>query len=71
MITAMFTPAPELEFLRVKEAMKTLQLGRTKFYELIRSGRLASVTEGRARLIPVTAIRAYAALLEKEAESTR
>ncbi len=72
MTAATFTqPVPEPEFLRVKEAMTVLRLGRTKLYELIRSGRLTTVTEGRARLIPVTAIRDYAALLGKEAENNR
>ncbi len=72
MTTATFTrPVPEPEFLRVPEAMAVLRLGRTKLYELIRSGRLPSVTEGRARLIPTDSIREYKALLKKEAESTR
>lgn len=64
-------PLPEPEFLRVKEAMAVLRLGRTKLYELIRSGRLSTVTEGRARLIPTDSIREYKALLKKEAENTR
>lgn len=63
-------PVPEPEFLRVKEAMTVLRLGRTKLYELIRSGRLTTVTEGRARLIPIDSIREYKALLKKEAERT-
>ena len=70
MTAATFTQ-PEPEFLRITEAMTVLRLGRTKLYELIRSGRLASVTEGRARLIPTDAIQEYKALLRKEAESTR
>ena len=38
-------------------------------YEQIRSGRLWSVTEGRTRLIPASAIREYIALLEREANA--
>ena len=44
MTAAIFTQ-PEPEFVRVTEAMAVLRLGRTKLYELIRSGRLPSVTE--------------------------
>lgn len=36
---------------RVPEAMAVLSLSRSVIYELIRSGRLRSVTEGRSRLI--------------------
>lgn len=72
MTAATFTQTvPEPEFLRVKEAMTVLRLGRTKLYELIRSGRLTTVTEGRTRLIPTDAIQEYKALLKKEAENTR
>ena len=53
MTAATFTQ-PEPEFLRVTEAMTVLRLGRTKLYELIRSGRLATVTEGRAASFPPT-----------------
>ncbi|MFI7586268.1 helix-turn-helix domain-containing protein [Spongisporangium articulatum] len=52
---------------RVEEAMQLLRLSRTVIYELIRSGRLRSVKEGRARLIPASAIREYLSLLEREA----
>jgi excisionase family DNA binding protein len=52
---------------RVPEAMMVLSLSRSVIYELIRSGRLRSVTQGRARLIPATAISEYVALLEDEA----
>ncbi len=56
---------------RVPEAMQMLSLSRSVIYELIRSGRLRSVHEGRARLIPATAIRDYIALLETEAQTER
>ncbi|WP_214415632.1 helix-turn-helix domain-containing protein [Sphaerisporangium fuscum] len=58
----------EIQLYRIPDAMKVLRLGRTAIYELIRSGRLRSVREGRARLIPATAIRDYVALLEREAQ---
>lgn len=54
---------------RVREAMAVLSLSRSVIYELIRSGRLRSVTEGRSRLIPASAIAEYVALLESEARA--
>jgi excisionase family DNA binding protein len=54
---------------RVPEAMRVLSLSRSVIYEQIRSGRLRSVTQGRARLIPASAIAEYVALLESEARS--
>ena len=44
-----------------------LGLSRSQLYELIRSGRLQTVKEGRVRLIPATAIDAYVSLLTSEA----
>ncbi|GAA4562208.1 helix-turn-helix domain-containing protein [Planotetraspora kaengkrachanensis] len=52
---------------RVSDAMRLLSLSRTVIYEQIRSGRLRSVTQGRARLIPASAITEYISLLEQEA----
>jgi excisionase family DNA binding protein len=52
---------------RVPDAMKVLSLSRNAIYEQIRSGRLRSVTQGRSRLIPASAIAEYVALLEREA----
>jgi excisionase family DNA binding protein len=52
---------------RVEEAMRLLSMSRTVIYELIRSRRLRSVKQGRARLIPAAAIADYVALLEREA----
>jgi excisionase family DNA binding protein len=61
-------PRPlEPQLLSVVAAMNVLNLGRTRLYELINAGRLRSVQEGRRRLIPLTAIRDYVALLEQEA----
>ena len=54
---------------RVADVMVVLSLGRTAIYEQIRSGRLRSVTEGRTRLIPASAISEYIKLLEREASA--
>jgi excisionase family DNA binding protein len=53
---------------RVVDAMVVLSMSRSAIYEQIRSGRLRSVTQGRARLIPASAITDYIALLEREAK---
>jgi excisionase family DNA binding protein len=47
--------------------MARLSLSRRVIYELIRSGRLRSVKQGRTRLIPESAIAEYVELLEREA----
>lgn len=57
----------DLQLYEVADAMQMLRLGKTVIYELIRSGRLRSVKQGRARRIPAAAIRDYIALLEEEA----
>ncbi|GAA2475861.1 excisionase [Winogradskya humida] len=57
------------ELYRIPEAMRLLSLSRSVIYELIRSGRLHTVKEGRTRLVPARAITDYVALLERE--STR
>jgi len=49
--------------------MVVLSMGRSVIYEQIRSGRLRSVTQGRSRLIPASAIADYVALLEREANA--
>lgn len=46
--------------------MELLSLSRTVIYEQIRTGRLRSVTQGRARLIPADAMAEYVALLISE-----
>lgn len=53
---------------KVAEAMVVLSMSRSVIYEQIRSGRLRSVTQGRARLIPASAIAEYIALLEHESQ---
>lgn len=60
---AVITP----QLYRIPDAMRVLSISRSVIYELIRSGRLRSVRQGRARLIPATAIAEYVALLEAEA----
>lgn len=57
---------PRRELYRVQEAVVLLNLSRSQLYELIRSGRIQSVTEGRVRLIPAEAITRYVSLLIQE-----
>lgn len=51
-------PIPPVLY-RVDEAAEALRLSRSVIYELIRSGRLRTVKEGRRRLVPVTALAEY------------
>ena len=53
---------------KVIDAMVVLSMSRSAIYEQIRSGRLRSVTQGRSRLIPASAISDYITLLEHEAQ---
>jgi excisionase family DNA binding protein len=62
-------PSPAKQLYRIGDAMTVLSLGRSAIYEQIRSGRLRSVTQGRSRLIPASAIAEYVALLESEARA--
>ncbi|MCX5362372.1 helix-turn-helix domain-containing protein [Streptomyces sp. NBC_00124] len=56
----MLTLVPsEPQALTVAEAMTALRLSRSKIYDLIRSKQLPSYTSGRARRIPVDAVRNY------------
>jgi excisionase family DNA binding protein len=64
----MIDGAAAVRLYRVPEAMALLSLSRSVLYEQIRAGRLRSVTQGRTRLIPATAIADYVALLEREAD---
>jgi excisionase family DNA binding protein len=52
---------------RIPEAMRLLSLSRSVIYQQIRAGRLRTVTQGRTRLVPASAIADYVALLESEA----
>jgi excisionase family DNA binding protein len=56
---------------RVPEAMRLLSLSRSVIYHQLRTGRLRSVKQGNARLIPAEAIAEYVALLEAEARADR
>ncbi len=64
-------PEPGKALYRIPEAMRLLSLSRSVIYNQIRAGRLRSVKEGTARLIPADAITDYVALLEAEAEAGR
>ena len=61
--------SPSKQLYRISDAMAVLSLSRSVIYEQIRSGRLRSVTQGRSRLIPASAIADYIALLEQEANA--
>jgi excisionase family DNA binding protein len=63
------TPRLDVQLYRVTDAVRMLNLSRTAVFELLRSGRLRSVKQGRTRLIPASAIRDYITLLEHEAEA--
>ncbi|MEU9075956.1 helix-turn-helix domain-containing protein [Kitasatospora sp. NPDC048538] len=45
--------------LEVPEVMEALRMSRSKVYDLIRSKKLDSFTEGRLRRIPVSALHDY------------
>ena len=62
---------PAQQLYRIPEAMQLLAMSRSVMYEQLRANRLRSVKQGRTRLIPVSAIREYVELLEKEAEVNR
>jgi len=57
---------PDRHLYRVTEAMRLLSMSRSFIYEQIRAGRLGSVKQGRARLIPAMAIQTYVQLLINE-----
>ena len=59
----------DIQLYKVSDVMQVLRLSRTVIFELLRSGRLRSVRQGRTRLIPASALRDYIALLEKEADA--
>jgi excisionase family DNA binding protein len=51
---------------RVEEVAEVLGMGRSKVFDLIRSGRLASVKEGGMRRVTEEAIRDYVRKLTEE-----
>jgi excisionase family DNA binding protein len=59
---------PERHLYTVAEAAVLLAMSRSVVYELIRSGRLRTVTEGRSRRVPAKAINDYIELLNRESE---
>lgn len=61
-------PIPERAMYRVEEACRLLSLSRSEVYEQIRSGRLRTVKQGRARRVPAAAIDEYVQLLIQESE---
>ncbi|MDO0914452.1 helix-turn-helix domain-containing protein [Streptomyces sp. DT2A-34] len=61
------TTAP-VELLTVDQVMTRLKYGRSKVYDLIRSKRLASFTEGRCRRIPDSAVQEYIRARLEEAD---
>jgi excisionase family DNA binding protein len=69
-MTADFIPTvvPSRHLYRIPEAMRLLSMSRSVIYEQIRAGRLRSVSQGRTRLVPATAIQEYVALLIRESE---
>jgi excisionase family DNA binding protein len=66
--TPMPLAGPDRHLYRISEAMSLLSMSRSVIYEQLRAGRLRSVKQGRARLIPATAIQAYVDLLINESE---
>lgn len=51
----------DIDLLTVPQVMASMQVSRHSVYELIRSRRLASVTIGRSRRIPASAVAAFVA----------
>lgn len=60
--------SPDVLLYKVSDAMRILNMSKWAIYEQIRRGRLRSVCQGRARLIPADALRDYVELLAREAE---
>jgi excisionase family DNA binding protein len=62
------TPAavPLRHLYKIPEAMRLLSMSRSVIYEQIRAGRLRTVNQGRARLVPALAIQQYVELLLRE-----
>lgn len=50
---------PEAQLLRVEDAADLLAIGRTKVFDLIRSGQLESVKLGRSRRLSLSAVIAF------------
>ncbi|GAA3460348.1 helix-turn-helix domain-containing protein [Saccharothrix longispora] len=52
---------------RVEEVAQALRIGRTKVFDLIRSGELTSVKIGGSRRIPASSVQEYLSRLIQEA----
>jgi excisionase family DNA binding protein len=52
----------------VSDATRILNMSKWAIYEQIRRGRLHTVVQGRARLIPAAALVEYVELLQHEAQ---
>lgn len=52
----MATPSPSRRAVSIVDAAGMLGVGRSKIYDLMRDGKLASVHLGKRRVIPVAAI---------------
>ena len=52
---------------RPEDAARVLGVGRTKLYELMRSGALRSVRVGGLRRVPVAALNEFVTRIEEEA----
>jgi len=64
------SPDPVL-LLTPEEAARRLSIGRTTIYALMASGDLPSVTIGRCRRVPVSALRSFVVRLGDEASHDR
>ena len=63
-------PAAKVRVLySVPETMALLNLSRTQIYELIRTSRLVTVTQGRRLLVPADSITDYVQLLLAECKA--
>jgi excisionase family DNA binding protein len=60
---------PERVLLTVEEAAQRLCIGRTLMFKLVKAGEIASVTIGRLRRVPESAVRDYAARLATQNEA--
>lgn len=58
----------ECVFVTVEEAARALGIGRSKAWELVKAGDLATVRIGRTRRVPVSAVHDYAARLLERAQ---
>jgi excisionase family DNA binding protein len=66
MTTAAVQPMLGRLLYKIPDAMRLLSMSRSVIYEQIRAGRLRTVKQGRATLIPASAISDYILLLERK-----